>query len=533
MSTRLWSLLFAVILAGSNSVFSREVPAEKRTDLATVQGRAVNSVTGQPFTSEILTLRALPPSTDVRVIQPDAEGRFSFDEIEPGSYILCVKRFGDDGMPLKLSARQVLKDVEFKINPPGAIRGVVLDDEGKPLPRVMVTTSGGSAKSSMGIATTNDAGEFRFPNLVPGSYVLLATPMGGRVVPAAPASAGEPDKAEERLLPTYYPAAGDAAWAAPLEVVPGQELQGITIIVRKGPVYHVKGTVLTSSPDTPLAEIRLSMSSLGPGGVTVAGALKRDGSFDFGGVRPGSYYLSGWRQPPLDTVILGRVQVDVNDADVAGVVLRIGEPRQILGTMRMEGDDESDFLGVRLEFRPLDSRTVNFTGGVVDAENTFSLKNVPPERLLLVVTGLPEKAYTKSLRLGGWETIDSVLDLTDMQTVPPLDILISPNGATVEGTVNQDGGKSSPGAWVCLAPDPARPELVPRIKFATTTGDGKFSFAGIPPGEYRIFAFEPLKRSPYGNLECLKPFESKAMKLSLKEGERKQADVRAVKLEGR
>jgi hypothetical protein len=160
-----------------------------------------------------------------------------------------------------------------------------------------------------------------------------------------------------------------------------------------------------------------------------------------------------------------------------------------------------------------------------DAEGTFSLKDMPPDRHLVAVTGLPDRAYVKSIQLGGQETIDSGLDLTDMQTVPPLDILISPNGATVEGTVSLDHYKPAPDAWVCLVPDPARPELTYRIKSATAGGDGRFTFAGVAPGEYRLYALEQLKRDPYGDLEFLKPFESKALQLTVKEGERKRADL--------
>jgi hypothetical protein len=521
-----------LILAGGHSVFSQDAPAVKRTDLATIEGRAVNSVTAAPFTSERVTLRALPPGTDAWGIQPDFEGRFTFDEMEPGSYILCVRRFGNDGMPVKLSAGQVLKDVEFRITLPGAIRGIVVDDEGRPLPNLLVNASGGVVGPS-DLARTNNAGEFRFPLLPPGSYTLLATPDDRLMKPTAPGSAEGPAKAEERLLPTYYPAAADVAGAVPLEVAPGQELLGITIVVRKGRLYHVQGTVTPLSPDGSLAAVGLSMTPRTSGlGIPATAELKPDGSFDFSDVRPGSHDLIAWRRTPAPTVTLGRVQVDVTDADVTGVVLRIEEPRPVQGRMRMEGQDKPDFTGVRVELRRLES-ILSLSSAALNAENTFTLKEVPPDKLLVVVKGLPGKAYVKSIRLGGWETIDSGLDLTDMQIVPLLDILISPNGATIEVTVNQDDGKPSAGAWVCLVPDLAQPELTSRIEYATTSGDGRFTFAGVPPGEYRLYAFEPLKRELYGSqvLEFLKPFESKATRLSLKEGERKQADVKALKLE--
>lgn len=55
----------------------------------------------------------------------------------------------------------------------GAIRGVITDDEGNPLPGVNVTLSGANI---MGVRTfvTEATGEFRFPALPPGTYQLKA-----------------------------------------------------------------------------------------------------------------------------------------------------------------------------------------------------------------------------------------------------------------------------------------------------------------------------------------------------------------------
>ncbi|MGZ5468958.1 MAG: TonB-dependent receptor, partial [Candidatus Aminicenantales bacterium] len=59
----------------------------------------------------------------------------------------------------------------------GAIRGVVTDDQGAPLPGVNVTLSGGNL---MGVRTfvTDPSGEFRFPALPPGVYEIKAELQG-------------------------------------------------------------------------------------------------------------------------------------------------------------------------------------------------------------------------------------------------------------------------------------------------------------------------------------------------------------------
>jgi hypothetical protein len=262
-------------------------------------------------------------------------------------------------------------------------------------------------------------------------------------------------------------------------------------------------------------------------------------------VRPGSYYLAAlpssnrgvsilFRGDGTDPevsglVFVGRAWVDVTDRDVTGVVLRIGDPLQIQGTIRMEGQDKPDLTGVRIQLRLLDGLLGNVTKATLGAENTFTLTNVAPGKHAISVSGLPASAYVKSIRLGSQETIDTDLDLTDMQAVPPLEIRIGRDGATVQGIVDRDDDKPAPRAWVALIPDPARPELESRLKSATATDDGRFFLTGVAPGDYRLYAFEQPQPSSLLNLEFFKSLESKSVKLTVKEGERKQADLTVLK----
>ena len=557
------NLLLLSILVGSYCLFSQDPPAGKGKDLSTIQGRTVNSVTGEPVPDVRLTLRALPPGTDSQNLSSDAEGRFSFEDMEPGSYVLSANRPGSlnevygarsrgaSGIPLTLSAGQILKDIEFKLSPLGVISGKVVDEEDKPVrgARVAASATDGSLRG-FGAATTDAAGEFRVPGLGPGSYVLRATPAREPETKTVPSSAPKPVKLAEHLLPTYFPSAPDAAAAVPLEVAPGVELSGITIVLRKGrlddPRFHVRGTIVPWSPAASLAGVSLGLEPRAQTHVAIGGnvmvvsfgsgnpggaAPARDGSFDLGDVRPGSYFLTATQKTGAQAT-LGRVRVDISSADVAGVVLRIGEPLKILGTMKMEGQDESDLAGVGLELRLLDGPLIKAHRTTLSAERGFSLEEVAPDKHQLLVSGLPEGAYVKSIRVGGQETIGSVLDLTDMQAVVRLDILVSPNGATVEGVAN-DGDNPAPGAWIALVPDPLGPESASRQQSVTAGGNGKFVFRGLAPGEYRLYAFQEAQLLGFVDPDLFSPYQSKSTKLTVRQGERKSADLTVLKTEGK
>jgi protocatechuate 3,4-dioxygenase beta subunit len=80
----------------------------------------------------------------------DADGRFALKEIEPGSYRLYVTRVGfvaeeygrrkpdTSGAILTLHAGQDLKDLQFRVVPAGVMFGKIYDDDGEPLPNVIV-----------------------------------------------------------------------------------------------------------------------------------------------------------------------------------------------------------------------------------------------------------------------------------------------------------------------------------------------------------------------------------------------------------
>ncbi len=59
---------------------------------------------------------------------------------------------------------------------------------------------------------------------------------------------------------------------------------------------------------------------------------------------------------------------------------------------------------------------------------------------------------------------------------------------------------------------------------------GKFRLSGVIPDNYRLYVFEESHSGPLADIEFFKPFESKAVKLTVEEGERKQVEVTVLKM---
>jgi hypothetical protein len=521
--------------------------------LARIEGQVVHALTGEPVRKVKLTLRKrsidMTPAAGAAPagIASDNEGRFAFEKLEPGTYSLYAERSGFlrqeygargnpfMGTPLTLRAGEQMSEVTFKLMPQGVIAGRVLDDEGEPVQHAQVmamrqTGSGGQARMSMGVAT-NDLGEFRVADLAPGRYLLRVMPgpsmFGGALTPP-PEKEGK--KRRQALLPTYYPGVTDVASASPIDVVPGQQVSGISVQLQKGWIYRVSGKLSTRLGAGRMAQVMImprqrgSMfaTSFAGGG---SGTVKPDGGFQIDNVQPGSYYvvatqneMSGGRPQPL-----GRAAVDVTDQDLEGVTLVPQESVDINGTVRVEGEKQVSTAGMRLMLIPVEIMPFSAFNAAVGEGGTFQLSRVMTDRYYLNFYGIPQEYYVRAARFGNEDALKGLQVTGGGQ----LEIVLAPGAATVQGLVKQEN-KPYSGAFVLLAPEPYGPEKTHLRKFATSDQNGRYEFKGVAPGDYRVYAWhEPQMPTP-AQAEDLKPFESKSAKITAGEGGTEQANVTVI-----
>jgi hypothetical protein len=215
--------------------------------LARIEGRVVNAATGEPIPRASLTLAGAAQGASSKAARSDSEGRFVMESLQPGTYRLTGDRIGflrqgygsrtpgGTAAPLNLAESQSLKDVELRLTPQGVILGTVLDDEGDPTPRAMVTATQLGSSASCGTRRRGDgrngaskpaeaqprrmtSANLRIAGLTPGRYTVVAMPgrggPGGRGggMPGASSSSPGGRGAPADLLPVH----GDAAAAAPV-----------------------------------------------------------------------------------------------------------------------------------------------------------------------------------------------------------------------------------------------------------------------------------------------------------------------------
>lgn len=584
MRTSLFPLAF--LLLGVS--LTAQQPAETPPAKCSIEGQVVRAGTGEPLKKARVILR----KAEGRDQQPNSavtglDGRFLLKDIEPGRYRLLAGRNGyvrqeygqrgprSPGTILTLAPGQQLRDLVFRLTPGAVIAGRVYDEEGEAVPgaRIEALQYGYSQNKRQlfpaGRGATNDRGDYRLFGLAPGRYYISSTytpgmawgMMGGMSYRQSEGMSGSSD--EESYVPTYYPGTGDPAQAVPLEVQAGDEVGGIDFVLLPTRAVKVRGRVsnsITGKPSRDISiwlfprETRVWMFSF----ENRARVDETRGTFELARVVPGSYYLmAGWYNEEDRQFYTARLPIDVGSTNLEGVELVIGRGLQVAGRLQVEapgamgrtsaqaqatgaGREQKSAqleLGeLRVGLRPRDSiPQMGGQGGRLKEDGSFLLENVPVGEYTVGVYQrgeLPEDYYLKSARLSGVNVLEEGLNLSG-PVRDTLELVLSPRGGRVEGAVLTQEGQPFGGARVVLVPEPPRRQRTELYKTAATDQYGRFTLRGVPPGEYKLFAWEEVETGAYQDPDFLRPYEERGKAVRVEEGARLGAELKLIPAESR
>jgi hypothetical protein len=146
-------------------------------------------------------------------------------------------------------------------------------------------------------------------------------------------------------------------------------------------------------------------------------------------------------------------------------------------------------------------------------------------RLSVEMPGL-KSFFVKEARLESSDILHRIIRI-DAPVSGMLDILLSPNGGRIDGTLQDEDAKPVPGLNAVLIPDRLRdsPDL---YKTAAADENGRFTMEGIAPGNYKLFAWEALEDYSYFDPNVLRDFEQKGRPIHISEGSKMIAQVQVI-----
>jgi hypothetical protein len=515
--------IFRCALVLGALAFGQEQPPVPARTTSKVSGRFVNVVSGEPVRKVALLLQPRDREHgEAYWVEADSNGYFVVDDVQPGVYSPNLLRTGfmieEPGArhtmaePLTVLSGQDLTGLTIRLIPLGVITGRLLEEDGDPMAGATVEVleeayvEGKKQLIGWSQVRSNVKGDFRIWDVHPGTVYLRAqnnAMFQTQILRGFVAGF----KREAGYTSTYYPSTIDPTRAAPIVVAPGAHVKGIDIQLRRERLYVVRGKNIFDTA----RQLSAQMVPLhGDLSATVHSPLLTRDTFEFHDLQPGSYVIVASRMDG-EKKRFAREPVEIVDADVDGVTLTFGPGADVAGIVRIEGKLPA-VPGLTVTLQPVAPSMFSYPIVQVKADGSFTLLDTPPGIYEVKVEGM-QASYLKSMRLGDQEINDRLLDLTK-GTAFTLVVILGMDVGKIEGKVLTAKGGPAVRIQVTCVPygDQARGDF---FRIATTDEKGSFRMPNVPPGKYKIFAWEDAPVGGPQAAEFRKRYEKQGVALKM------------------
>ena len=593
------------VVAAGNGVPVKRVTVTVMGGPPQVSSSGRGSGSGAPGASAQVPARGAgsgpPPGYVQKQKETDATGRFEFTGLPAGRFSLNVNPQSGFSRPSQTESVQLADGgsatVTIRLERTGAITGKVFDETGDPLPRATLRAArwesiGGVRRlvpaGGGGFNMTNDLGEYRLWDVIPGDYFVSASYMPGNYAPPTV----EREDPTLGFAPTFYPGTASMDGARAVTVRPGQDTLGVDITLQRARMGHVTATVLdsTGSPLSQRSSVYLTSRHDSYG--AAAGMSRRpDGSYLSGDLPPGDYYLvanQSQNDGPATVTSEGAVVPVSVDGDDVTVTVQMNRGATVSGKVVVEGTmpeprpfaqagsgnaTVTSQARIMVSARQASNPTVSyFPSGSsgrpapMRDDGTFELTGL---RGFFRLFASGNRAVLKSARRGGQDILTTPLELNGSEHITDVEIVVTTETGTIDFSVTNSRGEPAAGAFVLIFSDDAELwfEGSPYVRQARTAsapastgapsggmGSGELTIAPTPgaglaasatnprepgrlmsgtlvAGRYGVIAFEPNSNNtgPAYDPEAIEKMRSRATFVTVVAGETATVQLKTVK----
>ena len=525
-----------------------------------IRGAVVNSITGEGIRGALVQVY----SGRRRSLLTGPDGRFQFDSLLAGQTSFLLQKPGYfTQQQVTPGARQPMvtvgpdtPSVTLKLVPEGIIHGRIVGD-GEPIESLQVhllserMESGRKVRSEQRALPTNEDGEFRFADLLPGRYFLFLGPGGGD-----PFSDNASGARAQGYGSIFYYSAADLASATPIEVTPGKR-EEINVALPLRPFYRVSGTV-TGRPSGQ----GINLMIFNDAGQSVGRGFRVDpdsGAFQTQSLPPGSYVLRASSQDNKTRQSFSAFAPLQLSSDVSGLHLALAPDTNIPASIRIEssrhdsgasqaqsgvGVSDSFSNGSRQPnakspaayislalYDAMFSRMRHNSEPVKDDETgSLVVRNVPPGNYTVDIN-LMARYYVASARSGFTDLLREPLTVSPGGSVQPIEVVLRDDFASLEGKVSSEAQADSADVLAIPEEAPQRAQRQVTSQPVTIQPGGVYTFHQLAPGAYKVLALDRIDGFEYANPEILRKYSAKMRDVILYPNQKATLDLELARLE--
>jgi hypothetical protein len=136
--------------------------------------------------------------------------------------------------------------------------------------------------------------------------------------------------------------------------------------------------------------------------------------------------------------------------------------------------------------------------------------------------------YVKSVRFGD---VDGLREGVRLESEPqvPIEVVLGTNPGGVKGRVLNEQKEPAAAAFVALVPEGGR-RYRSKYEFTSSDASGNFDLSNVPPGDYKLFAWEVAERMDLDDPLFMRRYESLGTPVHIEEGGKVVLDATVIPL---